>query len=337
MQTALPVFFGFAMAFGILMYVITDGFDLGIGILFLVAPSHSDRDLMMESVAPIWDGNETWLVFGGTVLIGAFPVVYATVLPALYLPLAVMLFGLVFRGVAFEYRFRAHRSKRLWDYAFCAGSALAGFTQGLALGAYIQGIAVKNQMFAGDHYAFLSAFSIITGLGVLAGYSLLGATWLILKTGGTTQAFARLAARPALIGSLVFLLIISIWTPLDHPAVAQRWFSAPDIWFLWIPPLLTLIAAWFLWRSLYRGADGAPFLCAVALFVLALLGLGISLWPYAIPYSVTLWDASSSVPTQEFLAVGTVVILPVILAYLAYAHWVFRGKTVPGSGYGAVE
>ncbi|HEX5281298.1 MAG TPA: cytochrome d ubiquinol oxidase subunit II [Micropepsaceae bacterium] len=220
---------------------------------------------------------------------------------------------------------------------FAAVRSWPHLPRGSRQGAYIQGIVVKNQTFAGDPYAILSGFSIVTSLGLLAGYSLLGATWLILKTGGTTQAFARFSTRPALIASLIFLLIISIWTPLDHRFVAQRWFSAPDIWFLWVLPLLTLTAAWFLWRSLATDSDSAPFAFATALFVLALLGLGITLWPYAVLYSVTLWDASSSVPTQEFLAVGTIIILPVILAYLAYAHWVFRGKATPRSGYGAAE
>ncbi|MGH7090408.1 MAG: cytochrome d ubiquinol oxidase subunit II, partial [Stellaceae bacterium] len=324
MEYGLPIFFGVAMAFGIAMYVISDGFDLGIGILFLFAPGESDRDLIMESVAPIWDGNETWLVFGGTVLIGAFPVAYATILPGLYLPLVIMLFGLIFRGVAFEYRFRAEKARRVWDWAFCLGSAVAAFTQGVSLGAYIQGIAVKNEAFAGPHYGFFSAFSIITGLGLIAGYALLGATWLVFKTDGTTQAFGRRAARPSLLLSLLFLLIISIWTPLDHADVAQRWFSASDIYFLWIPPALTIVAAFFIWRTLDGSRDGLPFLLAIALFLLALLGLGITLWPYAVPYSVTLWQAASSVTTMEFLAIGTIIIVPIILAYLGYAHWIFR-------------
>lgn len=330
----LTLFFGIALAFGVAMYVITDGFDLGVGILFLLAPTNADRDLMMNSIGPIWDGNETWLVFGGTVLIGAFPGAYATILPAFYLPLMVMLFGLIFRGVAFEYRFRAIRSQRLWDWAFCGGSALAAFTQGMVLGAYINGITVHNRTFTGSPYAFLTAFSVVTGFGLLAGYALLGATWLIFKTGGSTQAFGRKAARPALLLSLLFLLVISIWTPLDHARVAQRWFTAPDIYFLWIPPALSLLAAYGLWRSIDGRRDAVPFLLAIALFLLALVGIGISLWPYAVPYSLTLWQAASSPATQRFLAIGTIVILPIILAYLGYAHWIFRGKTRAGEGYG---
>jgi cytochrome bd ubiquinol oxidase subunit II len=331
---ALPFLFGIAVAMGIALYAISDGFDLGIGILFLLAPGEEDRDTMMNSVAPIWDGNETWLVFGGTVLIGAFPVAYATVLPALYLPLMVMLFGLIFRGVAFEYRFRATGGRRLWDWAFSLGSALATFAQGLAVGAYIDGIPVRDGAFSGSALGFLSPFAALSGLGLLAGYALLGATWLVFKTAGTTREFGRRAARPSLILSLAVLLAISIWTLLGHAHVAQRWFGAPQVFVLWLLPVLILGAASGIWRALERGRDLLPFLLSAALALLALAGLAISLWPYAVPYSVNLWQAASSTPTLEFLGVGTVVILPVILAYLAYAHWVFRGKTARGSGYG---
>ncbi len=334
MAYGLPIFFAIAMAFGITMYVISDGFDLGIGILFLLAPAETDRDLMMNSVAPLWDGNETWLVFGGTVLIGAFPVAYATVLPAFYIPLALMLFGLIFRGVAFEYRFRASGGRRVWDWAFSGGSALAAFTQGLVLGSYIDGIIVRNEVFVGTPHGVVTGFSVMTGLGLLAGYALLGATWLIMKTDGATRAFGRKAAGPSLALSLIFLLIISIWTPLDHPFVARRWFSTPQIYYLWIPPVLSLAAAYGIWRTLDSEREALPFLLSIVLFLFALLGLGITLWPYAVPYSVTLWEAASSTPTLEFLAVGTVIIVPIILAYLAYAHRVFRGKTQAGTGYG---
>ena len=330
----LPFLFGIAVAFGIAMYVISDGFDLGIGILFLLAPSDADRDIMMNSVAPIWDGNETWLVLGGTMLIGAFPVAYATILPALYLPLMLMLFGLIFRGVAFEYRFRAERRRRLWDWAFSAGSLLATLTQGLALGAYIDGLEVANGRFVGSTYGFFSGFAVVTGLGLVAGYALLGATWLVFKTAGATQRFGRATARPSLVLSLAFLLAISIWTPLRHAAVAERWFGAPRIYYLWLPPALALAAAYGIWRTLDGKRDAVPFLLAIVLFLLALLGLGITLWPYAVPYSVTLWQAASSTATLEFLGVGTVAIIPIILVYLGYAHRVFRGKTQPGTGYG---
>jgi cytochrome d ubiquinol oxidase subunit II len=327
--------FGIAMAFGVAMYVIFDGFDLGVGILFLFAPSEQARDVMMNSIAPIWDGNETWLVFGGTVLIGALPVAYATVLPALYIPLVLMLFGLIFRGVAFEYRFRAKVARRFWDWAFSAGSILATFAQGLVLGGYINGIAVRNEVFVGSPYGFLTAFGLVCGFGLLVGYALLGSTWLIFKVSGSTQSFGRSAAAPALTLSMVFLLAISIWTPLDHPFVAHRWFSMPNIRYIWIPPALTMLVAYAIWRTLHGQRDSQPFLLSIALFLLALLGLGISLWPFAVPYSVSLWQAASSTSTLIFLGIGTVIILPIILAYLGFAHWVFRGKSSSSTGYGS--
>jgi cytochrome bd ubiquinol oxidase subunit II len=327
----LPLFFGIVVAFGVAMYVIGDGFDLGVGALFVFAPGDADRDLMMDSIAPIWDGNETWLVLGGTMLIGAFPVAYATLLPAFYVPLFFMLFGLIFRGVAFEFRFRASRFRRLWDWAFCLGSVLAAFMQGLMLGAFIDGIAVRDGVFVA--VGLFRAFTVTTGLGLVAGYALLGGTWLIFKTGGTTQAFGRAAARPSLIVTLVVFVIISIWTPLGHEEVARRWFSTPDTFFLWLVPVLVVVAGFGIWRTLHDTREALPFLLTVALFLLAYVGLGISLWPYAIPYSVTLWQAASSTPTLAFLGVGTLVILPIVLAHLGYAHWVFRGKTRPGGAY----
>ncbi len=329
----LPLLFALVVAFGIAMYVVMDGFDLGVGILFPWAPDDADRDVMMNSLAPIWDGNETWLVLGGTVLIGAFPGAYATLLPAFYIPLMVMLFALIFRGVAFEFRFRATRGRALWDWAFAGGSALAGFCQGLVLGAFIEGVPVKGDAFAGTAFGFLSPFAVASGVGVVAGYALLGASWLIFRTESSTAAFARLAARPALLLTLVFIAIVSLWTPFAQPAIAARWFSLPNILFLGPIPLLTAFLAYIIWRSIRMSRDAVPFVASILLFLLALLGLGISLFPYAVPRSITIWQAASSTPTLEFLGVGVLIILPIILAYLGYAHWVFRGKTQPGTGY----
>jgi len=288
----------------------------------------------MNSIAPIWDGNETWLVLGGTLLIAAFPVAYATLLPAFYVPLVVMLFALIFRGIAFEFRFRAQRFRFLWDWAFAGGSALAGFCQGLVLGAVIDGVPVEHERFAGGALGFVSGFAVVSGLGVVAGYTLLGATWLILKTGGSTGEFGRRAARPALLVTLAFIAVISVWTPLKHPQIWQRWFSLPNFLFLWPVPFVTALVAWAIWRSIRSSYEWVPFLFSIALFLLALSGLGISLFPYAVPWQVTIWQAASSTPTLEFVGVGVLVILPIILAYLAYAHWIFRGKVRAGEGYG---
>jgi cytochrome bd ubiquinol oxidase subunit II len=335
MEYELPLLFGIAIAFSVAMYVISDGFDLGVGVLFLFAPGKTDRDIMMNTIAPIWDSNETWLVLGGTMLIAAFPIAYATLLPAFYLGLFFMLFGLIFRGIAFEFRFRATRSQWLWDWAFCAGSVLAAFMQGLTVGAFIDGIDVKNGVFTGTTFGFLGGFSLTTGLGLVGGYALLGATWLIFKTEGTTQAFGRAAARPSLVITFAFFVAICIWTPLSHADVARRWFSTPAIAFIWLAPVAAVLVAFGIWRALYGKRDGLPFLLSICFFLFGYFGLGISLWPYAVPHSVTLWQAASSTPTLEFLGVGTIITLPIILAYLGYAHWIFRGKARPSSGYGS--
>jgi cytochrome d ubiquinol oxidase subunit II len=330
----LPLLFGIVVAFGVAMYVISDGFDLGVGILFLFAPGEADRDLMMNSIAPIWDGNETWLVFCGTMLIAAFPIAYATLLPAFYVALFFMLFGLIFRGVAFEFRFRATHLRWLWDWAFCGGSALAAFMQGLILGAFIDGIDVKDGIFVGTTFGFLQDFTVVTGLGLVAAYALLGATWLIFKTEGTTQAFGRTAARLSLILTFVFFVVICIWTPLGHADVARRWFSTAAVLVIWLVPLSAMLVALGIWCTLQGARDALPFLLSICFFLLAYLGLGISLWPYAVPHSITLWQAASSTPTLKFLGVGTIITLPLILAYLGYAHWIFRGKASPSGGYG---
>jgi len=307
---------------------------IGIALLFPFAKNERERDQMMNSVAPFWDGNETWLVLGGTLLIAAFPLAYATLLPAFYVPIVTMLFALIFRGIAFEFRFSAGRFRRLWDFAFSGGSILAGFCQGIVLGAFIDGIHVEGGAFAGGTFDFASAFSVACGFGLLAGYALLGATWLMLRTEGETAAYARAAAPVALVLALAFIAAVSLWTPLTHPRIAQRWFSWPNIAFLCPVPLLTGLLAFGIWRAIKGAREALPFLLSVALFLLAFLGLGISLWPYAVPYDATLWQAASSQATLAFVGIGTAVIVPITLGYLGYAHWVFRGKARQDTGYG---
>jgi cytochrome d ubiquinol oxidase subunit II len=328
----LALVFALIVAFSVGLYALLDGLDLGIGILFLLAPSKGDRDAMMNSVGPVWDGNETWLVMGGTLLFAAFPPVYAVVLPAFYLPLMAMLFALVFRGVAFEFRFRAEGGTRvLWDWAFSLGSGLAALMQGLMLGAFIDGVAVKNGQFAGTAFSFFSPFALASAFGVVAGYALLGTTWLIYKTDGATRSFARAVAPSTLAATILFIGIISIWTPLAHPQIAQRWFSLPNIFFLNPVPLVTAALGFGIWRAMSGSRDSLPFLFSVALTLMGFLGLGVSLWPYAIPRSLTIWEAAATPETLRFLAAGTAIALPITLGYLAYAYWTFRGKV--GSGY----
>lgn len=327
-----PTFFAFAAGIVILLYVTLDGFDLGVGILFPFAPRTADRDTMMATLAPTWDGNETWLVLGGMVLLAGFPLAFSILLPAFYVPLCLMLFGLVLRGVAFEFRSQRGAFQLAWSVAFAAGSALAGFCQGAILGAFIdESVTVSDGQFSGGAFDWLHFFSMATGLGVVAGYAVLGAGWLIWRTGGHTQIFAREIARPALVAAGVAIALISIWTPLSLPTVALRWFAWPGIAGFAILPVIAAVAWITAWRSLWGERHWLPFAAAVTLFACALAGIGVSVWPAAIPGALTIWAASSAPRTQEIVAPIIIVIVPIILAYVVFSYWVFRGKVVGGS------
>ncbi len=321
------------LALGVFLYVLLDGFDLGVGILYGFAPDAASRNLLMASIAPVWDGNETWLVLGTVGLMSAFPLAFAIILPAVYLPLSIMLLALVFRGVAFEFRYRDAERRGFWDHGFVAGSAIATFAQGVFLGAFIQGFKVEGRHFAGSVLDCLTPFSLVTGAALVFGYALLGAAWLVLKTEGELQSRARRLGRGALIGVIAGIGVVSAWTPLMDPAIAHRWFSWPNVAWLSPVPVVTALVAAFEWRALSRGREGWPFAGAMALFVLSFLGIAISLWPMIVPRHYTLWQASSSQSTQGFLLVGTLVLLPVILAYTGWAYWVFRGKVRGDMGY----
>jgi cytochrome d ubiquinol oxidase subunit II len=330
---SLPVYWALVIAFSVAMYVLLDGFDLGIGILFPFARSHPHRDMMMNSVAPVWDGNETWLVLGGGGLLAAFPIAYGIILPAVYLPIIAMLLGLILRGVAFEFRFKAERSRFLWDRAFAGGSLVAALAQGATLGAFIQGIRVVDGSFAGGAFDWLTPFSAMTGIGLVFGYALLGSTWIVWRTEGELQGWSRKMARRMLIIVILFIALVSLWTPLTEPAIAGRWFSWPDLLYLSPVPLITAACVALLWRGLGQGWEVAPFLLAVGLFLLSFLGLGISLWPYAVPRTLTIWDAAAQPDTQLFILVGVLIFLPLNLGYTGYSYWVFRGKLRGTEGY----
>ncbi|HEY5831139.1 MAG: cytochrome d ubiquinol oxidase subunit II [Hyphomicrobiaceae bacterium] len=320
------------IAFVVLAYVLFDGFDLGIGILFPVLKSERDRDQAMNSVAPVWDGNETWLVLGGGGLMAAFPVAYSVVMTALYAPLIAMLLALVFRGVAFEFRWRAAR-KEPWDWAFAGGSIVAAFAQGVALGALVQGIPVSDRAYAGGWWDWLSPFSLITGIALVEGYALLGATWLILKTTGEMQEQARRLAWFTGLGTLCLIAAISLLTPLMNAQFMARWFAWPAILYTAPVPLMVAAAAFVLFTGLARRHDARPFFAALSLFVLSYIGLGISFYPYIVPPSITIWSAAAPDTSLKFLLVGAVVLVPLILAYTAWSYWVFRGKVDPEAGY----
>ncbi|MBO3761932.1 cytochrome d ubiquinol oxidase subunit II [Ciceribacter sp. L1K22] len=321
------------IAFAVLAYVILDGFDLGVGILFPLFPEKPERDQMMNSVAPVWDGNETWLVLGGGGLLAVFPLAYATILPALYAPLIAMLLGLIFRGVAFEYRWRTRRAEFLWDWAFAGGSIVATFAQGVALGALVQGIPVENRAYAGGWWDWLTPFSLATGVALVIGYGLLGATWLVMKTEGELAGTARRYARLLAFATVGAMAVFSLWTPWLKPLYLERWFSFPTVIFSFVVPALVLFSLSLIIKGLKDGHDSRPFVASLGLFVLGYAGIGISFYPYIVPTSVTIWDAAAPPESLAFLLIGAVVLLPMILGYTAYAYWVFRGKIRPGEGY----
>ena len=321
------------LSLAVLMYVLLDGFDLGVGILFFFRRHNEDRDVMVATVAPIWDFNETWLILGGGGLLAVFPLAFAVIIPAVYFPILLMLLGLLFRGVAFEFRDAPHARKWLWNGAFAYGSLIATFAQGVVLGNFIRGFPVEGRSFSGTSWDWIAPFPLLTGLGLIVGYSLLGATWLYMKTEGELQDWARKMSRWFLLGLLAFIVMVSVWTPLEEPRIAERWFSLPNLLYFSPVPILTVVLSGLLWWALNRGRDVLPFLCAMGLFFLSYTGLIISLWPYVAPPSITLWDAAAPPMSQQFLIVGTMFLLPVILLYVFWSYWVFRGKVRAGMSY----
>ena len=328
----LTVIWAFVIAIAVAMYVLMDGFDLGIGILFPGFTVGKERDQAMNAIAPVWDGNETWLVLGGGGLLAAFPLAYAIVLPALYAPLIAMLLGLIFRGVAFEFRWRDPGHRRLWDMGFFVGSLVAAFAQGVTLGALLQGITVKGRAYAGGWWEWLSPFSLLTGASLVVGYALLGSTWLIWKTEGRIQSDARRYARFTYPGLLLAFGAVSLATPFLEGQYFERWFDYPGLLVVIPMPLVVLVVALLGWRSLTRPADHMPFVWALILFLLAMIGLGISIWPDVIPGRVTIRQAAAPEQSQLFMLVGAAVLVLMILAYTAWSYWVFRGK-VGEEGY----
>ena len=327
MPLDLPMFFAFVIAFAILAYVVMDGFDLGVGILFPFLPVGRERDSAMNSVAPVWDGNETWLVLGGGGLLAAFPLAYGMILSALYAPIIAMLLALVFRGVAFEFRWRDPGHRALWDVAFAGGSMVAALAQGITLGALLQGIAVQNRTYAGGWFDWLTPFSLLVGVGLVCGYALLGSTWLVMKSEGSLQERCyRLAFRLG-IATIVAMAAVSVATPFLREAYWLRWFAWPQVLFTAQVPLLVAIVTFVLFWSLRRGHHYTPFLMALALFGLGLAGLGVSIFPFVVPPSVSIWDAAAPDDSLKFMLPGVLVMVPIILAYTGYSYWVFRGKT----------
>ena len=332
----LTVAWALVLALSVWIYVVLDGFDLGIGILYPLFPKKRTRDLMMNSVAPVWDGNETWLVMGGGGLMAAFPLAYAILLPALYPPIIAMLLALIFRGVAFEFRWRTETviGRKLWDSAFFGGSFLAALTQGITLGALLQGIEVEGRAYAGGWWDWLTWFSVLTGVAVVVGYAFLGACWLVLKLEGKDQTPFRHMARVLGLATIGFIAAVSLATPFIDGDYYLRWFTWPSMAAAAPIPIAVAAITVILFRSLWHeGRDWLPFVLGLALFGMCFAGLGISMWPHVIPPDVTIWDAAAPEKSQVFMGIGAVVLLPIILGYTAYAYWVFRGKLDPEKGY----
>ncbi len=324
----LPLIWFGLIIMAIFLYVILDGFDLGVGILFPFASSDTCRDHRMNSIAPFWDGNETWLVLGGGGLFAAFPLAYAVLMPAFYFPVILMLLGLVLRGVAFEFRFKASgTAQKFWDWAFHVGSLVAAFSQGVVLGGVIQGIKVQGRSFAGSGFDWLSPFCIMTGLGLVCGYALLGSTWLVMKTADDTQQWARRGATVFLAVVAAFMILVSLSTPFMNAGIKSLWFSWPNIILLSPLPLLAAGMLVLLWRDLRRGREYRPFFLSLGIFLMNYIGLGISIWPWLVPYEITYRQAAASPQSQSLLLIGAAISLPLVLAYTAYCYYVFRGKT----------
>lgn len=326
------IWFGLIVT-ALFLYVLLDGFDLGVGILFPFAPSDQCRDRMMNSIAPFWDGNETWLVLSGGGLFAAFPLAYAILMPALYMPVILMLLGLIFRGVAFEFRFKAVKSRFIWDYAFHFGSLVAAFMQGMIIGAVVKGITVQGRSFAGHPFDWLSAYSFMTGVGLLFGYALLGSTWLVMKTDGVTQEWARKCASYVLGYVGVFLGIVSISMPLMHDYVKTLWFSLPNFFYLLPIPLITAGCFILMWSDLHKGREYRPFFLSIGIFLTGYLGLGISTWPWLVPFAFTFRETAAAATSQSFLLIGTAVALPAVLIYTGFCYYLFRGKVSHESYY----
>ncbi len=331
----LPLVWAGLIAVAVVAYVMLDGFDLGVGILFAVEDGEDDRDVMVNSIAPVWDGNETWLILGGGGLFAVFPLAYAVIMSALYPTIIGMLLALVFRGVAFEFRFRAEtiRGRKLWDFAFFAGSTGAALFQGLTLGGLLQGIKVTGRAYSGGWFDWLTPFTVLCGIAVVVGYALLGAGWLIWRTEGEFQGRVRRHAKVLGAATLGLIGVVSLWSPMLNPLFAQRWFGWPGILLTSPVPALMVLLAWGFWRGISLKHDITPLLCSLGWFLLCFVGLGVSIYPAMVPPSITIWDAAAPPESQAFLLVGAAVLIPLILAYNVYAYWVFRGKVQVGAHY----
>ena len=323
--TWMQLFWAGMIAFAILVYVILDGFDLGVGILFGTTRDEYFRGTMMSAIAPVWDGNETWLILVGASLFGAFPMIYAIFLPAFYLPVALLLFALIFRGVAFEFRYRTEKRRWLWDWGFFLGSTIAAFVQGAAIGTMVQELPVVNGQYAGGSFEWVNGFSILCGVGLVVGYALLGACWLVLKTRGLLQDWAYARIAWLLVTVLIFLVLAFFFALDENLQVMERWTDMP--WLVVFPIIGALATIVLFVGCRMRQSDHLPFFMTAIIFISAFLTLAGSFWPYMIPYSVTIAEAAAPPESLNFMFYGAgLVVFPVVLIYTAVVYWIFRGK-----------
>jgi cytochrome d ubiquinol oxidase subunit II len=344
----LPLIWAGLIALAVMLYVLLDGFDLGVGILTAFADDEAERSRLTATIEPVWDGNETWLVLGGGGLFAAFPLAYAILMPAFYLPVLLMLAALIFRGVAFEFRHKAVRplTKRFWNGAFAWGSLAAALAQGMILGGFVQGVAVEGRAYAGGAFDWLTPFSVLTGLSVVAGYVLLGACWLIVKTEDPTRGGARKWARRALAATALAMAAVSLATLSIDPRVTERWgvsMSHVDVAKA-LPlapvPLAAMALVLWLWRDVQaasKAPDWRPILLAAGLFLTGYLGLALSLFPYNVPFARTIWETAARDNALALMLGGAAVMLPVILGYTVYVYRLFWGKVRDGEGYHAAS
>jgi len=329
----LPTIWAILICVALLAYVVLDGFDLGVGILFWTGKDRRERDTMMNTVAPVWDGNETWLILGGGGLFAAFPLAYSVLLTAFYAPLIAMLLALVLRGVAFEFRFRTTRWKRYWSWAFFGGSTLAAFCQGLMVGAFVEGVNVQDRVYAGGWFDWLTPFTVLCGLALTAGYALLGAGWIVIKTDGALQARMLRLRIPLGVAAIGLLALVSLGTLFQHEVIRDRWLGGEGGYWLWLIPAAAAAASLAFMGTARQGKEVTPFLLTLGLFAAGFAGLAASLHPYLIPPDITYREAANDDGSLMFMLVGALVLLPVILGYTAYAYWIFRGKVDPEHGY----
>lgn len=315
------------IVFATLMYVIMDGFDLGIGILFLFNKKLNERNIMINTIAPVWDGNETWLVLGGAGLYGAFPLAYSVITEALSIPLTAMLIGLIFRGVAFEFRFKAiSKHRKFWDQAFMYGSLLSTFCQGVVIGNFIYGFKVMDRAYAGSIMNWISPFTIFCGFGLIVAYMLLGSTWLIIKTENVLYDKMLKTTKFLIKLLILIIIIISVWTPLINKVILHRWFDLPNLLWLSIIPVMLFVFTFNILSAIRNKPRYLPFILTLSILFLGLLGLGISIWPNIIPPSISIWEAASPIQSQSFMLIGSLLIIPIILSYTFWNYYIFCGK-----------